>query len=103
MRPALLQIVAGALDGLAVESKLLSHEGVTGVGYGVAEALLTARQNTGPAIYSANPVFFAYGEAVPCPHESELLRRPQTFYHESVQYFSKDGAAPTVCIGRGQM
>lgn len=27
------QIMAGALDGLAVEAKLLSHEGVTGVGY----------------------------------------------------------------------
>ena len=30
------QIMAGALDGLAVEAKLLSYEGVTGVGYGVA-------------------------------------------------------------------
>lgn len=30
------QIMAGALDGLAVEAKLLSHEDVTGVGYGVA-------------------------------------------------------------------
>ena len=30
------QIMAGALDGQAVESKLLSYEGVTGVGYGVA-------------------------------------------------------------------
>ena len=30
------QIMAGALDGRAVESKLLSYEGVTGVGYGVA-------------------------------------------------------------------
>ena len=30
------QIMAGALDGLAVNSKLLSHEGTFGVGYGVA-------------------------------------------------------------------
>ena len=30
------QIMAGALDGLAVEAKLLSHEDTTGVGYGVA-------------------------------------------------------------------
>ena len=30
------QIMAGALDGQAVETKLFSHEGVTGVGYGVA-------------------------------------------------------------------
>jgi len=30
------QIMAGALDGLAVKSNLLSYEGVTGVGYGVA-------------------------------------------------------------------
>ncbi len=30
------QIMAGALDGLAAEAKLLSYEGVTGVGYGVA-------------------------------------------------------------------
>ena len=30
------QIMAGALDGLAVDARLLSHEGVTGVGYGVA-------------------------------------------------------------------
>ncbi len=30
------QIMAGALDGQAVEAKLFSHEGVTGVGYGVA-------------------------------------------------------------------
>ena len=30
------QIMAGALDGLAVKSSLLSHEGTFGVGYGVA-------------------------------------------------------------------
>ena len=30
------QIMAGALDDLAVDGKLLSHEGTTGVGYGVA-------------------------------------------------------------------
>lgn len=30
------QIMAGSLDGMAVEAKLISHEGVTGVGYGVA-------------------------------------------------------------------
>ena len=35
------QIMAGALDGLAVESKLLSYEGVTGVGYGVAVFTVT--------------------------------------------------------------
>jgi len=35
------QIMAGALDGLAVEAKLLSYEGVTGVGYGVATFAVT--------------------------------------------------------------
>ena len=35
------QIMAGALDGLAVEAKLLSHEDVTGVGYGVATFTVT--------------------------------------------------------------
>ena len=35
------QIMAGALDGLAVESKLLSYESVTGVGYGVAAFTVT--------------------------------------------------------------
>ena len=35
------QIMAGALDGRAVESKLLSYEGVTGVGYGVATFAVT--------------------------------------------------------------
>ena len=35
------QIMAGALDGQAVEAKLLSHEGVTGVGYGVATFAVT--------------------------------------------------------------
>ena len=35
------QIMAGALDGLAVEAKLLSHEGATGVGYGVATFAVT--------------------------------------------------------------
>lgn len=30
------QIMAGALDGQAVEAELLSYEGITGVGYGVA-------------------------------------------------------------------
>ena len=35
------QIMAGALDGLAVEAKLLSHEDVTGVGYGVAAFAVT--------------------------------------------------------------
>ena len=36
-----LQIMAGALDGQAVEAKLLSYEGVTGVGYGVATFAVT--------------------------------------------------------------
>ena len=35
------QIMAGALDGQAVESKLLIYEGVTGVGYGVAALTVT--------------------------------------------------------------
>ena len=35
------QMMAGALDGLAVEAKLLSYEGVTGVGYGVATFTVT--------------------------------------------------------------
>ncbi|MBQ9459873.1 MAG: AmmeMemoRadiSam system protein A [Oscillospiraceae bacterium] len=35
------QIMAGALDGLAVESELLSHEGPFGVGYGVAVFTVT--------------------------------------------------------------
>lgn len=35
------QIMAGALDGLAVESKLLSYEDITGVGYGVATFAVT--------------------------------------------------------------
>ncbi len=35
------QIMAGALDGLAVEAELLSYEGVTGVGYGVAVFAVT--------------------------------------------------------------
>ncbi|WP_300412828.1 AmmeMemoRadiSam system protein A [uncultured Oscillibacter sp.] len=35
------QIMAGALDGLAVEAELLSYEGVTGVGYGVATFTVT--------------------------------------------------------------
>ena len=33
--------MAGALDGLAVEAKLFSHEGITGVGYGVATFTVT--------------------------------------------------------------
>ena len=35
------QIMAGALDGLAVDAKLLSYEGTTGVGYGVATFTVT--------------------------------------------------------------
>ena len=35
------QIMAGVLDGLAVDAKLLSYEGVTGVGYGVAVFTIT--------------------------------------------------------------
>ncbi len=35
------QIMAGALDGLGVEPELLSYEGVTGVGYGVAAFTVT--------------------------------------------------------------
>ncbi len=37
------QIMAGALDGLAVEPELLSHEGPFGVGYGVATFTVTGR------------------------------------------------------------
>lgn len=36
------QIMAGALDGLAVEAKLLSYEGTFGVGYGVATFTVTS-------------------------------------------------------------
>ena len=35
------QIMAGALDGLSVDARLLSHEGATGVGYGVAAFTVT--------------------------------------------------------------
>jgi len=35
------QIMTGALDGMAGETKLLSYEGVTGVGYGVAAFTVT--------------------------------------------------------------
>ena len=37
------QIMAGALDGLAVEAELLSYEGTFGVGYGVAAFAVTGR------------------------------------------------------------
>lgn len=37
------QIMAGALDGLAVEPELLSHEGPFGVGYGVAVFTVTGQ------------------------------------------------------------
>lgn len=40
------QIMAGALDGLAVRSRLLSHEGTFGVGYGVALFPVTGRDDT---------------------------------------------------------
>lgn len=40
------QIMAGALDGLAVEPQLLSHEGPFGVGYGVALFPVTGRDDT---------------------------------------------------------
>ena len=40
------QIMAGALDGLAVAPRLLSHEGTLGVGYGVALFPVTGRDNT---------------------------------------------------------
>lgn len=35
------EAMADALDGLAVEAKLLSYEGITGVGYGVATFTVT--------------------------------------------------------------
>lgn len=40
------QIMAGALDGLAVTPRLLSHEGTFGVGYGVALFPVTGRDDT---------------------------------------------------------
>jgi len=40
------QIMAGALDGLAVEPELLSHEGPFGVGYGVAVFTVTGRDDS---------------------------------------------------------
>lgn len=40
------QMMAGALDGLAVEPRLLSHEGTFGVGYGVALFPVTGRDET---------------------------------------------------------
>ena len=40
------QIMAGALDGLAVKPELLSHEGPFGVGYGVAVFEVTGRSET---------------------------------------------------------
>lgn len=41
------QIIAGALDGQAVESKFLSYEDVIGVGYGIAPSSLLVRTRTG--------------------------------------------------------
>lgn len=40
------QIMAGALDGLAVRPELLSHEGPFGVGYGVAVFTVTGRDDS---------------------------------------------------------
>lgn len=40
------QIMAGALDGLAVQPRLLSHEGTFGVGYGVALFPVTGRDDS---------------------------------------------------------
>lgn len=40
------QMMAGALDGLAVNPQLLSHEGTFGVGYGVALFPVTGRDET---------------------------------------------------------
>lgn len=40
------QIMAGALDGKAVKSELLSYEGPFGVGYGVASFLVTGRDES---------------------------------------------------------
>lgn len=40
------QMMAGALDGLAVEPRLLSHEGPFGVGYGVALFPVTGRDDS---------------------------------------------------------
>lgn len=40
------QIMAGALDGLAVRAELLSHEGPFGVGYGVAAFTVTGEDET---------------------------------------------------------
>lgn len=40
------QIMAGALDGLAVKPRLLSHEGTFGVGYGVALFPVTGQDDT---------------------------------------------------------
>ena len=40
------QIMAGALDGLAVDARLLSYEGATGVGYGVATFAVTGRDES---------------------------------------------------------
>ena len=40
------QIMAGALDGRAVQSELLSHEGPFGVGYGVATFAVTGRDDS---------------------------------------------------------
>lgn len=40
------QIMAGALDGLAVRPQLLSHQGTFGVGYGVALFPVTGRDET---------------------------------------------------------
>lgn len=40
------QIMAGALDGLAVQPRLLSHEGTFGVGYAVALFPVTGRDDT---------------------------------------------------------
>ena len=40
------QIMAGALDGLTVDSRLLSYEGPFGVGYGVAEFPVTGKEES---------------------------------------------------------
>ena len=74
------QIMAGALDGMAVETKLLSHEGITGVGYGVTVSELDSLEYSVDVLGQSEPISSLaeldvkkYGVIVSCGGRRGLL------------------------------
>ena len=90
-------IMAGALDGIAVEAHRYSHEGTTGVGYGICGYT--------PVGQDEGRCFLARYEEKENERLAETRRKEDVYVQlarRTVELYTKEGAVPRVEGGRAQ-